>query len=174
MVSKWQAAKNLLLRKGIKMTPAQANDVGSKLIHLLSQQRLLYRQLRELAQKQSSLVTGENPEMLLRVLAGRQRIIDRLSAIDKELRPIRDEWKKIAMNLPEIQRAEAQQLVAEVKEILGEIIARDEKDSQAMSDNQQQVASEIKATSSGKRVNQAYAPKPSQAVKSRYLDTLSK
>ncbi len=156
------------------MTLAQANDVGSKLIHLLSQQRLLYRQLRELAQKQSSLVTGENPEMLLRVLAGRQRIIDRLSSIDKELRPIRDEWQKIAMNLPQTQRAEAQRLVAEVQEILGEIIARDEKDSQAMSDNQQQVASEIKATSSGKRVNQAYTQKPSQAVQSRFFDTVSK
>ena len=63
------------------MTPAEAKDVGGKLIHLLSQQRLLYRQLKELAQKQSSLVDGNDPETLLRVLAGRQRLIDKLSAI---------------------------------------------------------------------------------------------
>ena len=66
------------------MTPAQAMDVGTKLIQLLSQQRLLYRQLKDLANKQSSLVDGRDPEMLLRVLASRQRLIDKLSVIDKE------------------------------------------------------------------------------------------
>ena len=91
------------------MTLTEAKDVGAHLIHLLTQQRLLYRQLRELAQKQSSLVDGSNPEMLLRVLAGRQRIIDRLGAMDRELRSIREQWQQIAKTLPESQRQQAQQ-----------------------------------------------------------------
>lgn len=104
------------------MTPDQAMDIGSHLIHLLTQQRLLYRQLRELAQKQSGLVDGSNPEMLLRVLATRQRIIDRLRGLDRELKPIRDEWQQIAQSLPAPQRQKAQKLVEEVQEILSEII----------------------------------------------------
>ncbi|MBN1846430.1 MAG: hypothetical protein JW810_12145 [Sedimentisphaerales bacterium] len=154
------------------MTSTQAKDVGSSLIQLLTQQRLLYRQLRELAQKQSALVDGSNPEMLLRVLASRQRIIDRLSAIDRGLKPIRDQWQHIAGGLPASQRQQAQQLVAEVQEILGDIIARDEKDTQALSSHQQKVGAEIRSAAAGKRMHQAYgqqvASKPS-----RFLDTLS-
>jgi len=153
------------------MTPAQAMDVGDKLIQLLSQQRLLYRQLRELAEKQSDLVDGRDPEMLLRVLAGRQRLIDRLRTIDKELEPIRRDWQGIARSLPPAQRDEAQRLVAGVQEILGDIIARDERDSEVLLAQRQHVADEIGSTSRGKQVNQAY--QQPMGEQSRYLDMRS-
>jgi hypothetical protein len=112
--------------------------------------------------------------MLLRVLAGRQRIIDRLSALDRELRPIRQQWQQIAANLPEDQRTEAQQLIAEVQTILGEILAQDERDTQTLSDQHQQVAQEIRGTVQGKRMNQAYTNGGPQATQpSRYFDTHS-
>jgi hypothetical protein len=155
------------------MTPAQAMDVGNNLIQLLTQQRLLCRQLQDLARKQSKLVDGSNPEMLLRVLAGRQRIIDRLAGLDKELKPIRHEWQQVALALPPAQRAQAQQLVSEVQDILGEIITRDEKDTQVLYRQQQKVAGEIKTTNVGKRMNQAYGQNYT-AEKNRYLDTVSK
>jgi hypothetical protein len=132
-------------------------DVGSRLIHLLTQQRLLYRQLQELAARQSELVDGRDPEMLLRVLAGRQRLIDRLGAIDKELEPIRGDWQRIAQTLPAAQREEALALVASVQEILGEILARDERDTKTLGSQQQQVAAQIRATTAGKKMNAAYA-----------------
>ena len=154
------------------MTLTEAKDGGVHLIDWLTQQRLLYRQLRELAQKQSSLVDGSNPEMLLRVLAGRQRIIDRLGAIDRELKPIREQWQHIAKTLPALQRQEAQQLIEEVQEILGEILARDEKDSHVLSSRQQQVASEIRTTTTGKRMHQAYGQNKASG-QSKYLDTTS-
>jgi len=154
------------------MTLTEAKDVGAHLIHLLTQQRLLYRQLRELAQKQTSLVDGSNPEMLLRVLAGRQRIIDRLGMIDRELKPIREQWQQLAKTLPALQRQEAQQLIEEVQQILGEIIARDEKDSHVLSSRHQQVAAEIRTTTIGKRMHQAYGPNKNSG-QSKYLDTTS-
>ena len=154
------------------MTSAQAMDIGSHLIHLLTQQRLLYRQLQELAQKQSSLVDGGNPEMLLRVLAARQRIIDRLGSIDRQLKPIRQQWQQIAGSLPAPQRQKTQKLVAEVQQILGAIIARDEKDTQILSHQQQQVAEKIQRRAAGKRMEQAYLQNNEQSRKS-YLDTLN-
>lgn len=154
------------------MTATQVKDVGSKLIHLLNQQRLLYCQLKELAQKQSSLVDGHDPEMLLRILAGRQRLIDRLAMIDRELAPIRSDWQRIAESLPVGQRKEAQELVAGVQAILGEILASDQQDAQAMSQQQQRVADELQTTVRGKRVNQAYA-QAGAGGQSRYLDTQS-
>lgn len=151
------------------MTPAEAIDVGGKLIHLLSQQRMLYRQLKELTQKQSSLVDGNDPETLLRVLAGRQRLINKLSSIDRELEPIRSDWQRIAGSLPPEQREQAQELVAQVQEILGEILASDAKDSKALQDHQQKVRREIQGATKGKQMNRAYAQSGAQD-ESRYLD----
>ena len=152
------------------MTPAQAMDVGSKLIHLLTQQQFLYRQLQELAQKQSDLVDGNNPELLLRVLAGRQRLIDRLAGVNRELEPIRGNWQEIAQTLPEEQRDQAQTLVADVQRILGEILARDERDTKTLSQHHQQVAAEIRTTTSGKRMHQAYG-QAQRVEQSQYFDT---
>ena len=154
------------------MTPAQAKDVGSELIHLLTQQRLLYSQLQELALKQRNLVDGSNPEMLLRVLAGRQRLIDRLTEINRQLKPIRDDWQKIAQSLPPTQRAQAQKLVANVQEILREIITRDKQDSETMQSQHQKITAEIRNTSTGKLMNNAYRQNQ-PAPKSRFFDIQS-
>lgn len=149
------------------MTAAQAKDVGDMLIQLLTQQALLYRQLHELAQKQGSLVDGRNPEMLLRVLAGRQRIIDRLSVIDGQLRPIRAQWQEVTASLPAAQREEAQSLVTQVQSLLGEILAQDEKDTQALSSQHQEVAQELRGAAQGRRMNKAYGMASSPMPQSR-------
>ena len=151
------------------MTPAEAIDVGGKLIHLLTQQRLLYRQLKELAQKQSSLVDGNDPETLLRVLASRQRLIDKLSSIDRELRPIRANWQEIAGALPPEQREQALELVDQVQAILGEILASDAKDGEVLQGHQQKVRRQIQGAMKGKQMNRAYA-QSGVVNESRYLD----
>ena len=88
------------------MTGSQTTDIGGKLIELLTQQSLLYRQLQELAQKQTDLVNGSDPEMLLKILAARQRLIDRLAAVDRQLQPIRDDWTTVSQSLNPSQRHE--------------------------------------------------------------------
>lgn len=155
------------------MGSGQAQEIGGRLIDLLTQQRLMCRQLRELAQKQSELVDGKNPEMLLRVLAGRQRIIDRLAVIDKELKPIRQAWEAVSEGLPAGQREQAQELVSEVQGILGDIIARDEKDSQSLRGQQGQLSREIRGASVGKRVNHAYGKSAGGTGQSKYFDTVN-
>jgi hypothetical protein len=152
------------------MTPAQAMDIGSRMINLLSQQQLLYRQLNELAQKQSDLVDGGDPEALLRILAGRQRLIDRLAALDRELRPIRADWQGVAESLPPVQRQQAQELVAGVQKILSEILDRDKRDTQALRDQQVKVAGQIRSTAAGKKMNQAYGARTAEP-NSSYFDT---
>lgn len=154
------------------MTATQAKDIGNKLIQHLSQQRLLYRQLHDLAKKQSGLVDGNNPEMLLRVLASRQRLITKLAEIDRELVPIRANWQEIARELPPQQREEAQKLVESVQEILSDILASDEKDSKALYEQKEKVAGEIRVASSGKKMNNAYT-QPVGTKSSRYFDSTS-
>lgn len=155
------------------MTSAEAKDIGNKLIQLLTQQKFLYRQLKELTQKQTSLVDGHDPEMLLKILAGRQRLIDRLSLIDRELRPIRVDWQRVAASLPVSQREEAKSLIDSMQEILGEIIARDEVDTKTLHSQQQKVTTEIRSTTTGKRVNQAYSQVSGGSAGSQYFDATS-
>ena len=154
------------------MTATQAIDVGGKLIDLLTQQRFLYRQLHQLAQKQSSLVDGKDPQMLLSVLANRQRLIDKLADIDRRLQPIRADWQQIAQSLDPAQRHQVQKLVDNVQQILGEILVRDEKDSQKLRDCSHEVSQQLQATSAGKRINKAYA-QSDLVPQSRVFDTQS-
>ncbi len=132
-------------------------NIGDQVIELLSRQRALYQQLHELATKQTELVDGKNPEMLLKLLAARQRLIDRLTDIDRKLQPIRSEWDNIAPQMTESQRLEIQRLVENVQKILSDIIHRDKEDTQRLSDQKESVAHEIRGAQSGKRVNHAYA-----------------
>lgn len=152
------------------MTPAQIKDFGGRLIQLLTQQQLLYRQLQQLAQQQRGLVDGSDPEMLLKLLAGRQRLIDRLTDVDKELQPLRVDWQAMAQTLPAEQRAQAQNLVESVKEILSDILARDKQDTEVLAGRRNEVASQIATASQGKRMNQAYAP-AAVGPTSRYFDS---
>jgi len=155
------------------MQTIQTIERVENLIKLLSQQRCLYRQLQELARKQTELVDGRDPEMLLKVLGARQRLIDQLATIDRELAPVRSSWPEISGELSQEQRLEVHHLIDEVQQILGEILSHDEKDCERLNHQKQEVAGEIRGAMAGKRVNQAYAPAVS-AGQSRFLDTQSK
>ena len=152
------------------MTAAQAKNIGSDLIKHLTQQRMLYLQLKELAQKQHSLVDGSNPEMLLKVLAGRQRLIDRLTTINRQLKPIRDEWQKVAQKMPQTQRQQAQELVKSVQDILGDIIEGDAQDTKSLQQQKHEIGNEIRSTTVGKHMHQAYAQNAARP-QSRFFDT---
>jgi len=139
------------------METARCKDAGRKVIELLTRQSLLYRELRSLAVRQTELVTGEDPETLLKVLANRQRLINRLSAIDAELEPIRADWERVAATLSNEQRHEVQRLVGEVQAVLGEILSRDARDTESLNRQKQQVSGQIRAAAEGRRLNRAYA-----------------
>ncbi len=152
------------------MEAVDGNKTGKELVELLVQQRMLYLQLRELAQQQTSLVDGNDPEMLLKVLASRQRLIDKLKKISQELEPIRSDWQRLSKTLSVDERTEVQELVDSVQEILGDILKRDEKDSEKLSNNKQQVAHQIRGMATGKRMNQVYGQSVATGGQSKYLD----
>ncbi len=153
------------------MNPQQALETGNRLIELLGQQRVLYRQLQELSGRQSDLIDGNDPEKLLRVLASRHRLIDQLRTIDKELDPIRVQWQEVSGYLPAEKLAQTQQLVDGVQKILGDILARDARDSQALEKQRGSVTQNIRGAVQGKKMNQAYS-QPAHRDGSRYIDSV--
>lgn len=151
------------------MGPMDALETGKKLVHLLTQQKTYYQQLQQLSHQQRALVDGSDPEGLLRLLGGRQRLINRLTVIDKELQPLRQRWQEIAESMDAHDRERALALVRQVQEILQDILKHDQADSKSLEQKKDEVASEIKKASQGKRMNQAYqAYRESQ---SRFYDS---
>lgn len=154
------------------MATIEKLNSASELIDLLNKQRFLYRQLHQLAQKQTSLVDGNDPEMLLKVLASRQRLIDKLTKIDKRLEPVRARWGQFTQSFTRDEKQQVNHLVENVQQILGEILSRDQKDSEKLHNSQQEVVGQMRSVSTGKRVNQLYS-QTDTTNQSRYLDTLS-
>ncbi|MBI9017091.1 MAG: hypothetical protein JEZ07_07520 [Phycisphaerae bacterium] len=151
----------------------QTIEAAEEIILLLTQQDDLYRQLHELACQQTVLVDGKNPEMLLKVLASRQRLINKLTAIDQKLKPIRNNWDELFLSLNPQQKRQVQQLVDSVKQTLGDIIQRDKCDTEKLHACKDQVASQIRNVNTGRQMNNIYAQGSTNVTRSRYLDLQS-
>lgn len=146
-----------------------ADPTAGELIDLLGQQHLLYRQLKDLASRQRQLVDGRQPEMLLKVLAGRQRLIDRLVLLDRQLRPLRQQWDQMMEQLPTEQRDRAGELLGEIKGMLADILDSDRQDSDRLSDQRGTVQKELGGAARGRQANRAYA-QTAGAGAGRYVD----
>lgn len=137
-------------------------------VGLLSQQLDLYRRLRALAARQHELVAARESAQLLAVLAERQQIVDSLSRLDTEIRPLRSRWPEVRRSLTPQQQRSVGEIVAEVGRTLSEIIDTDNADCESLTQLRDGARREVSALDTGRRANTAYAPGRSET--SRYLD----
>jgi len=96
----------------------QNSDIGKELLFLLKQQRYLYHQLNILAQKQSSLKESGSPELVLDVIAGRRKLVEKIRQLDQMLSPIKSCWSKVCHRLGAADRLAAQKTVIEIRQII--------------------------------------------------------
>lgn len=137
-------------------------------VGLLSQQLDLYRRLRALASRQHDLVAARESAQLLSVLAERQQIVDRLSRLDVEIRPLRSRWPEVRSALTPQQQRSVGEIVAEVGRTLSEIIDADSADCETLTQLRDDTRQEMAALDTGRRANSAYAP--GRVETSRFLD----
>jgi hypothetical protein len=128
-----------------------------RLIDLLSQQRDFYRRLRELSEKQRSLIAGDRPELLLAILRERQELVAALARLNNELGPFRRNWDAMYAALPEAIRSAASQILQEINGLLRVILRTDQEDSALLSARKQAVAADMAGLSGGRAANTAYA-----------------
>ncbi len=112
---------------------AVSSGTSGKLLALLSEQCDLCRRLAGLADRQRERITGDEPELLLTILADRQRLIDRLGALTDLLRPYQQNWREVRAGLDARDGREADRMVAEVNELLLAILQLDEADARMLS-----------------------------------------
>jgi hypothetical protein len=141
----------------MSMSTTAANLDSDQLITLLSQQRDLYRKLRDLSDKQRSMIAGDHPELLLGILRERQDLVSALARLNDELAPFRRHWDTMYAGLPNERRTQASDLLQEINSLLRVILRTDQEDGALLSARRQVIAAQIAGATGGQVANAAYA-----------------
>jgi len=97
-------------------------DIGAELLFLLRQQRYLYHQLKILTDRQQQLVGTNSPELLLGLISGRRKLVEKLRELEDKLRPIKANWQKLSGRIGPEHKVQAYKTANQVQEIIGEIL----------------------------------------------------
>lgn len=96
---------------------------GVELLFLLKQQRYLYHQLKDLTERQQQLAGTNSPELLLEILTGRRKLIEKIRQLDAKLRPVKSNWQKLSAQITPEYKTQAHKMANQVQKIIGQILA---------------------------------------------------
>jgi len=105
---------------------------GERLGDLLSSELKLYEELLELVKRQDAFIASGDTTSLMPILASKQEIIGKVTAIEEELKPFKAEWTAMASELGPQKREQISNLIDQVKAVLGEIVEREKASQQAV------------------------------------------
>ncbi len=148
------------LTPALKKAPVAQMSVGAVLMDLLGRQQGLYRQLATLTAQQSEFVRSGATEKLMSILSARARIIEQLEPIDRQIQPYRANWDATLAALPAEERTGVQSLMAEVQQMLADILKQDEEDRKLLMEQKEEIGLEINKTVTGVQLNKAYGVRP--------------
>ncbi len=134
-----------------------ATKTGTELFDLLKRQRQYYLELRRLSKQQRALIEADQPEELIRILGQRQKIVDAIAKIHKQSEPYRKEWQELKELIPTQLKQSIQSLLAELQQMLDEILEDDKQDSEKLSAAKRQVHQQIDSAQKVKSVMNSYA-----------------
>lgn len=139
-----------------------------RLFALVERSGALYATLDALSQHQSELVRAGDAEGVLDVLRSRQGVLDELSALAEEQRPLRDRW---ASSLALIDAPARERMAARVRameRLAVEINERDERDREELASQRDGIATELASVGKSRRAVSAYGAAP--AFGARFQD----
>jgi len=127
------------------------------IVALLTGQRDIYSELLALGRSQRALITGNEPERLLALLAQRQQLIDRLEMLAARLKPYQQDWAGWRSAMSDERGEQVDRLVTEVNALLGQILAMDTEDSQLLAARKSATGDAMQTLKTGRRAGAAYA-----------------
>lgn len=152
------------------MTVGLSSQSVETLVELLDQQHAIYRQLRDLSERQSQLVADGDAESLLTLLNQRQGLIDELLRINEQIDPFKQRWSELWAELDAEQRRRVRERMDAVQSLLDGIMQQDEQDRQALVAQRAQVGEQLGQVHRGAAVNRAYGQSVGPSVQTRYTD----
>lgn len=99
------------------------NNASVQLLFLLRQQRYLYHQLKILTDRQRKLGGANSPELLLEIVSGRRKLIEKLRQLNDKLQPIKANWQRLFSRLEPECKAKAHKMVNQSQQIISQILA---------------------------------------------------
>lgn len=142
------------------MTPEQmAQGPGAwygQLTSLLEEQRSLCASLAELSRVQGDLVDSGDTDGLLRVLAERQVLVDRVSTINVAMDPFRQVRAEAMERLSVSDRVALQGRIGAIAELVDQIRTRDEADRAALEQRRGAIVEELTGVSRSRGALAAY------------------
>jgi len=143
---------------------------AERLVELLRAELAFYETLLELSRSQKELIDAGRMEELMPLLGEKQRIIDEISAIEEELRPVKANWATLEGTLEPGPRDTATGLIGGIEEVLGRIVTLERSVEQALRSARQEVLDRMTALKDKGRAAKAYGSKPEKDGKTRFFD----
>lgn len=129
---------------------------ADEIIALLARQCELYRELKELSDKQRNMISGDRPELLLNILRDRQTLVTALAKLNEQMGPYRRNWDTAYNALPAPQREVAAGYLHEINGLLRVILKTDQEDGALLSARKQAVANELADVTGNQTAHAAY------------------
>jgi len=142
---------------------------GPTLIGLLTEQRRLYEQLKDLSCRQSEYIAQSDTQQLLSVLAARQDVVDQLTQLNEKIGYQPEQLAEMAADLPDDQRDGIRRLFDEIQAILEQIIRQDDDDRKQLTAASQKTGQQLKQVNQTGTAIHAYKSAPSSDA-ARFTD----
>ena len=123
---------------------------------LINDQRSLCIELESLSRAQATLIEGGDTDGVLEVLGKRQRIVDRMTHLNGDLTPLRENREELLGALDEASRRHVRECIDEINDLVERVRARDEEDRRTMEQRRAAIAGEIAGVTKARGAVAAY------------------
>lgn len=130
--------------------------LASRLSTLLEEHERLYVSLNELSERQSALIDEDDTDVLLGVLAERQRVVDRLLEAGQELKPLQGQWDGILSAVDFETRERLCTRVSLIQDLASRVNDRDDRDRARLAAKRKTLAEEIAGVNKSRGAINAY------------------
>jgi len=103
------------------MTKQNNSNAGTELLFLLRRQRYLYHQLKGLAARQSELQQTNSPEVMLELIYGRRKLLEKIEELEEKLRAVRNKWSSVCSRIEHDHKTAAYSLANQTRDIIEQI-----------------------------------------------------
>ena len=128
-----------------------------QVIHALEGQVSCYRRLVKLAELQHGHVQQNQTDKLLDVLKSRQTVLDEIMQHERVVGPAKRGWSEFVGGIEAGERARAETLLGETRELLQQIVNADQNDALVLQQRKLNVGKQINQASAARQVNRTYA-----------------
>lgn len=129
----------------------------AELVGLLEQEQGAYTLLLSLSKGQKQAFQEGGGRGLMKIIARKQGVIERIRLIDERLGPYTSSWEETTSALPAPARREVGVLVAEISALVHEIVMSERAMEKALAAGRDEVSRQMKSVTGGLAATKAYA-----------------